>query len=378
MSLKRFSSQDGFSLIQVLVALAMASVLIMSLMSSVTLLGKARKSVELSGDTNQFVVDLRQQIANADQCSPAFKNKILNLSGNPQALADIQLSNRLYKVGEEITSGLRLKSLSLIANSQVPPVSMPMDVNGVVVTRVKRVAMLKVETEKLKDVGISQAPFFIPLTLLTDNGTPAVIQSCLNSSIKNAKACSDIGYKWDSVNSQCLPVNRCLYAGSFNQGTGGFLNPLTNAYSCPTGYSAQKAGAIVEARSCGKKCVTNVASTTYECVRCVDDQGAVKPMPEIPLNQLDTSTIDYSEDLEEAEADIEAQASALRAQIEATIAASGFTCLPAGYVVLNTSCTSAPVVEEFGACCSKQAQTCKKTFTVEGEQYSIPEYIRCQ
>ncbi len=375
---KRVLSQSGFSLMQVIVALGMASVLIMSLMSSVTLLGKARKSVELSGDTNEFVMALRQHVASSDQCSPAFKDKILNLSGNPHPLSEIQLSNRVYKVGEEITNGLTLKSLSLTANSQVPPVNMPMDLGGVMVMRVKRVAILKVETEKRSDVGISQAPFFVPLTLLTDNSNPPVIQSCLNSSLENSKACSDIGYKWDAASSQCLPVNRCLYAGSFNQGAAGFVNPLTNAYSCPVGYSAQRAGAIVEAKSCGKKCVTNVASTTYECVRCVDGQGAVKPMSQIPLNELDTSTIDYSEEIEETEADLEKLATELQQQVDATIAASGYTCLPTNFVILNNTCSGAPASEEFNSCCSKTAQVCKKTFTVEGEQYSIPEYIRCQ
>lgn len=378
MGQRGFSSQAGFSLMQVLVAMGMASVLIMSLMSSVTLLGKAKRSVELSGDTNEFIMNLRQQIASSDQCSPALKDKVLNLSGNPQPLSEIKLSNRLYKVGEPISNGLNLKSLSLISNSQVPAVNVPMELNGVMVTRVRRVAILKVETEKIKDMGISQAPFFIPLTVLTDNNSPAVIQSCLDAGVKSAKACADIGYKWDAANSQCLPVNRCLYAGSFNQGTGGFVNPLTNAYSCPTGYSAQKAGAIVEARSCGKKCVTNISTTTYECVRCVDANGTPQSMANIPLNQLDTSTIDYSQELEEAETDWEAQALKLQQQVDATIAASGFSCLPASYVVLNNPCSGAPVVEDFKACCSQKAQVCKKTFTVEGEQYSIPEYIRCQ
>ena len=277
---KNLANQKGLTLMGVIVATALSGILVMAIATGITQIQTAQTSVDVASRSGAVIDEVKIALESGDLCDSALIN--LNyLPGSEVSLSGIVLTANgiptVFTDGADIVPGLKLISISLVTNmSGAQAEAITLSQSGVATTFYKYVGAIRLRIERTKGMVKSVPDAFVPVNFIGTHQGAGTIKAC-GKSVLPQKMCASLNYLWDDVTSTCKPANECTYGGSYGEGPGaqGYNNPLTNARSCPTGYSARRSGSMMYSASCGKACVSNQVYPTFECMRCLDPNGQV-------------------------------------------------------------------------------------------------------
>lgn len=378
------NNKNGFSLVEIMAALGITTILALALASTMGFLGTHKKSVELSQEADELVSDFRRALQNPTTCDSMLNGKTIDPTGVPTAvtLAVVnQGTSKTFAAGTTLVPGISLSSVDLKVDPIMPYKDTAIDVSGTMTTMRQYHAMIHLQFQKT--ATFNPKPYFIPMKLYTQQGTNTVIQ-CVAQQMKDANDCVAIGYKWDDATSTCMPTGRCLYGGSFsNSPVGGFVNPLTNANACPAGYSEQQTGAINYSSDCGKSCVQANVVPVMSCLRCVNATGADIALAASTAATVSNS-IDFAADIDSDSQSVVDQFNQIMANLALAAAQPGFVCSASGTYLSGSApnCTGGTLsTQSIANCCSGNADVCTDTYDASsiGEgTVTTMRYMQCQ
>lgn len=285
--------QKGFTLISTMIAVGIASVVILGLGTVLTQMFRVLKSAEVMGDGTDFIGQIRMNFDDPDRCDAAFGSGgfsfnasgsgggVTSLSGLPLV---IQGTTTPFTPGKEIVPGLTLKSIDLVTLTKFADreaVSLK-GASGSPVTAYRYQGLVRIQvTRHTGTQTIEQPPSFVPVTFSTSSsGASGSITGCGSTTISQA-TCESLNYVWDTAAKKCIQANECSYGGSFaNTGgvTGSFTNPFTGGFSCPADAQGQpydqiRSGSISWAVKSSKYGVTSNIYPVFSCMICKDANG---------------------------------------------------------------------------------------------------------
>ncbi|RYZ75988.1 MAG: prepilin-type N-terminal cleavage/methylation domain-containing protein [Proteobacteria bacterium] len=256
------SNQRGFTLMEMMVALAVGGVAIAAVTSGLTASMNMRQRSDMKTETSLVNDRLTSMVMKTNACTGYVENTPFSAT-TPMAVAVDGMST-----GTKISGNLSVKEMSLIVTD-------PVATNFAGNTRKRYSAALRFQTTtKVNGLTVDSKPRLIPVKVSVVNSTNK-IESCETATTEQ-DICLDAGGVWDSaaVNKElrCKPADSCQYAGSYTDApiaVGGFGNAANSGIqACPSDFVPRVSGSMSVAVSCGKKCATTQTFSTYNCVRC--------------------------------------------------------------------------------------------------------------
>lgn len=272
------NNQRGDALILSMIFIAVGILLLSSLTMKALDLAKAEKSSRTISQGDLFINSLHLHLSDPASCLAAFGNSFnySNISGG--AYHNITLQTKLPKSSggtinlnsnENLGNNLVVEKIEL-KDSGLPSLSVPITLPppNPEIIQLHNTAILKVSL-KQSNSDVALKPVEIPITILSEAG---ILKSCAANDA-STMACSESGGIWvpgNPLSKRCIPRNHCRSLGSYSEtgSVNSFVNPETNAASCPTGSIAYQNGIMNIPSSCGKSCVQNNYFRTYECLAC--------------------------------------------------------------------------------------------------------------
>ncbi|MES2964107.1 MAG: hypothetical protein V4760_09480 [Bdellovibrionota bacterium] len=330
-------SETGFLEVEFLIAGALGLLLIGAVSASIAMMSRFQRSNDAASDTYYLFQQLSTVMKTKDLCTQALRNAIIPTTiaagETPVSInMDLMGTGTLTTVaaGLEPIPGVKIDGLSLAYNSLVwstDPAPAPIDIRlygGGVLKQYTLNLRLRAEKWVAGESAGYVRPKDIPVSVLVDPVTNA-IQYC-EIDAAEARTCNETGGQWDPaapvpaatvVNApatfsrpRCRARDHCDFGGSFSDpaaaGAGGFVNPVTNNYTCPVGYNQKRTGTMALSSQSGKTSVQNTFYATYTCMRCANAIGD-DPFygPSVQANTALTSFItDNVQDFADLEADV--------------------------------------------------------------------------
>ncbi len=284
----------GFSLLEVMIAGALAVIVISGMTTSIFYMMKAQKSITLSSEWNQFVSQIDLTLKNQATCQQALAGKVFNAAldsnaGTALTLVGIRLNGPApvdVSAPYPITSGLLLTKLVMhAANNDNFPTSIEIPVgSGVFVPHQIRKLAVTMQADRDKNVSVGgllkPVVMIMPVLVRTSTGMIAECQGVGDEDLLRS-ACEQMGGTYVLSNpptQRCKPSKFCKIGGSYSNGY--IKNPFTMAYSCPgpaqgfeSGYSAFHTGKIT-ITTVGPPCSKYGCTTStnyyesYQCMKC--------------------------------------------------------------------------------------------------------------
>lgn len=388
-----FKNKNGFSLVEVLAALGITTILALALASTMGFLGAHKKNIELSQEANELVDDIRNTIRNGSDCETMLIGQNIDTSGVPVAVTlNVKTRGSVtpvpFSAGTAVAPGIGIASLNLKLDMNTATKDVIVDDAGTMRTMTLYPAMIQIEFQKSS--FFNSKPVSIPLKVYTESGSTA-IEKCVAQEMRDATDCVEIGYKWDYATSRCLPTGRCLYGGSYSTSPqGGFSNPLTGSPTCPAGggYTAYQSGVINYSTDCGKSCVSANIHPVMSCLRCVDATGADRVLS-ANANGATANDVDFSTDLDSDSQILQDQFNQILANLTRDASQPDFVCKPSGTTLTGTPSSCIGVGESLAVqaqsapayCCSASVSVCTISFdlsAIGAGTYSAIKYMTCQ
>lgn len=272
-SKKLIKNQNGFSLVNLVVGLGIASIVMGGFAAAIQMMNRAKQTSDVKTEASLFVDSIQQTLKRPNSCQTNLAGNIMKIDGseNPVTLG-------WTSTGTEIAKGVKVMKMSMKTSGN--PIAAP----GAAGTYSMNATLELQVADASVDPPLPLRSRFIPL-LLTVTGVGAnnqgVISKC-GSIDSSAEVCAQLDGVWDPnapVGLQCVPTDRCLYAGSYSNAphTGtdangapnpGFINTYTGNQTCPQYFSAQQTGSVQVARKASKYKVVTDTYPVYTCVRC--------------------------------------------------------------------------------------------------------------
>lgn len=394
MLVKTMRNERGFTLGETMIGLGVSLVVLLGVAQSFDMLSKGKKSIELSSDAVEWVQELRQSINTQTQCSSVLSGKTFPATvGAATSIPSVVVGSTTYNVGSPVKTNLNLTSVQLIRNS-ADGSDTTFNSGGTSVAAKNYVGVLRIQLDKPAGTlgGTTPKPTYIPVRITTD--TSGTVLGCSAVSDVTETTCADLNFKWDAATKTCrYRLGQCQYAGSFvsekftnGQDSGGFTNPFTGNYSCPTGYDARPAGSYNTASSCGKGCVQNNLAPVYECVICYDAGGnKITPAATAAITYV-PEALDVGSDVDSSTNEVDSDIASAITQYQSDWVASAQPCYASGKVFSGSTCDTSGggYAQNISAtmCCSGSVKVCRNgydasVFGEPGLTYYIPNYMGC-
>ena len=287
-------SSNGFSLLEVMIAGALATIVIAGMTSSIFYMMKAQKSIALSSEWNQFSSQIDLTLKNQVTCAQALSGKAFNTAldsndGTALTLNGIRINGPTpVNVSHPypITTGLTLTKLVMhAANNDNFPTSIEMPVgSGTFVPHELRKLAVTMQADRDRKISVGgllkPVVVVIPVLVRTSTGTISECQGAGDEDLLRS-ACEQMGGTYVLSNpptQRCKPSKFCKIGGSYSNGY--IANPFTGGYSCPgpaqgfeAGYTAFHTGKIT-ITTVGPPCSKYGCTTrtnyyeSYQCMKC--------------------------------------------------------------------------------------------------------------
>lgn len=343
-------------------ALGVAAIIMMFIAGGFDLLTKSQESLAEGNDALTIADQIKTSLADPKNCMTLLNGQSYG------AMTSLKLGGTVVNAGDTLpATHLQFTKADLsytnTTTGALPGVPMQFkdpftlaDYGGLKFSSVLTVSFNRPGSVQLKPVSF-------PVDIYKDGG--GTIRSCGSMTNVDQSTCGMMGYAWNSQTSQCMYfTNQCLYGGTYapdygSPPSGGFVNPVTGSPSCPQHYQARPAASIGQAQSCGKACVTNVSTQTYECVRCLDASGnEVTDPTAVLVGSSSSDQFDAGEDLQDTENQLGTDDSTILGLTTLSAMAPGATCDPAGTVLMSNSCSGPSSNVSMPICCSGSAHVC--------------------
>lgn len=283
----------GFSLIEIIVAMGIMSVVAGLFATSVVQLQKSQVSFEDKNSSFAFISALTGSLLGDQQtCTNLLKGQRLSTTPTEFTISnfsglgsqDVELKKSTLVAGHNDASAkVRINSLTIHQKPNVEATK----INAQGLDYERKIAVITVGTE-IREAGgkteqgrsnyVAEAPRTLEVPVYTRGNT---IESC-QINMTRTDVCNTIGAGVDPTNtSRCLPQEQCFVKGSFFISTctpsyAGCMpssrNPVTGSTTCPEKSTRTSTGLYTQTFtvSCGKKCSYNVVNTIefYMCMQC--------------------------------------------------------------------------------------------------------------
>ncbi|RYZ85560.1 MAG: hypothetical protein EOP06_16060, partial [Proteobacteria bacterium] len=259
---KYLGNQNGFTLIEAILAGSLGVILIGGFMGSIAAMSTVQKKVAVASDAMVLQSMISDNLKAGDTCKIALEGKNLNTGGQISFSTIIDGSMTAISQGAEPMPGIRVTSVELIKNNSIAPMTIVTPGGN----RDELLGIVKVQMKKEVNGVTEDLPTArIPIKVLANAG---VIESC-NAGLDETRVCIESGGKLEA--GVCKPLNHCELAGSFSNAPpdrGGYANEVTGSQSCPTSFTPVRSGTSTFTQSTGKTFIENSYYATYSCVRC--------------------------------------------------------------------------------------------------------------
>lgn len=253
---------EGFTLVEMLTALAIGGVAIAAVTSGLSASMNMRQRSDIKTETSLVNDRLTTMVMKSNVCTNSVKDTLFSIN-KPMPVAVDGMS-----AGTKISSNLSVKEMSLVVTD-------PAGTSVAGGTRARYTAALRFQTTtRVNGNTVDSKPKLIPLRV-TVVGLTNKIEGC-ETQANEQDICLDSGGIWDAAalnkELRCKPADSCQYAGSFTTAPdayGGFGNQAFGGRKeCPSDFVPKVSGSMSVAVSCGKKCAQTQTFSTYSCVRC--------------------------------------------------------------------------------------------------------------
>ncbi len=291
---KVLKQSTGFSLIEIIVAMGIMSVVAGLFATSVVQLQKSQVTFEDKNASFSFVSALTGSLLGDQQtCTALLQGTRLNASPTEFTMANfsglgsktVDLKKGAIVSGESAdTAKVRIQGLTIHAKPDVQTTKIV--ANGIEYDRRIAVVTLATEVRAPGDQKTGQktaayraeAPRTLEVPVYVRSN---VIQTC-QINMTRMDVCNTIGAGIDPNNtSRCLPQEQCFVKGSFfiskcSPAYAGCMpssvNPITGSTTCPAKSTRTSTGMYSQTFniSCGKKCSYTVTNTIeyFMCMQC--------------------------------------------------------------------------------------------------------------
>lgn len=292
----------GFTLAEILVAVAIMGVVVAGVTSAIVALFQNQAGLVDKNEANEFVASFSRYLQTESLCSVAFNG--MNFPAGNTTGVELVLPNyngmgvmmppaasgataptiRLEK-GVMITPRVRISKL-IIRDKGTAPIPVT-SISGT--PAFQHVAQVEIETEQKTqsssrpDSWTKMRPRFVEFPVVVGaSGTPDAgrIRACqVDGELENA--CTLIGGVYNPTTRQCEGDTQCQLMGtyftsrcspSYSGCEPGKTNQITGGYSCPAEAVASNTGRLRQTFrvSCGKKCTRTITHTMnfYVCLKC--------------------------------------------------------------------------------------------------------------
>ncbi len=296
-------TSSGFSLIEIMVALGILSIISLAVMSMIQnsnrSLGRLRDSAELENVVNLA----RYMLNNGESCIQSFSGPRFEQGLAPGATLVDQVVNVKNAAGTEVVrfqkEGAHLLPGTLNTKYRVLKVDFTKDsetdstydfgAGGEPAVQVFGRYAVQFGLFEGGEVTSHTRQYEIPIGFLIKKADNT-IRRCSSTMESKQAACIKVGGTWDATTPaipdelRCIPEQTCLKLGTYSNAPttdGGHRNMYTNDYTCPyDGSSASttydgsgpvkrwRIGSISSNHGCGKNCVEVINAPLIECRRC--------------------------------------------------------------------------------------------------------------
>lgn len=296
----------GFTLAEILVAVAIMGVVVAGMTSAIVSLFQNQAGLADKNEANEFVAAFSRYLQTETSCSIALKGiqfpvgnttgidlVIKNYNGAgimiPGAANGTKAQTIDLEQGSMIAPRVRISKL-IIRDKGVPPipVAFASEPANQYIAQVEIEIEQRTQSTSKPNSWTKMRPRFIEFPVVIGaSGAPDVgrVRACqVDGELENA--CTLIGGVYDPKTKQCTGDTQCQLMGTYYTSTcspsysgcePGEPNQMTGSFSCPTGSVASKSGRLVQSfrvRS-GKKGSITVRNTMefFVCMQCNDGKN---------------------------------------------------------------------------------------------------------
>ena len=300
---------NGFSLIELVISVAVLSAISLGVAYNIANVFKQQSMVNNMGEAKSFANDLMEYLSSPEYCENELIGQPFNTSMNKDlsvtGMGDVKSASRGGSIAKnsQLSESIILKELT-IANKTGVPAEQVFYQNQNVNLRAIRVTVNmahRVSEGSGSSNWTDLKPKYVDIPVLTVGGN--IIGCGMNAGLDPQLTCTQIGSTWNASKDSCEPKEQCNLRGTYTRwvctpadggcggnvttlvgGTaggsggkggstvGGIPNPVTGALSCPPLATPELSG-VREATytvSCGKKCTRNIREVTsfFICMEC--------------------------------------------------------------------------------------------------------------
>ena len=293
-TLTRKNNPLGFSLIEILISIAILSTISLGVAYNIASLYKSQDKVADSSETRNFSNSLADYLGSNEFC----KNELLGTPAPQDVERDLVISGlggampgaNDIRAGQEIIPGIRINKISIKKKTSVTTQQVFDGTNNLDLIAARITINMQNSDSLNPGEWLDLRPQTIDIPLLVLNNR---IESCGISSADPTLTCAAIGKSWDESTGSCRPKSSCNIRGSFikwfcdpnpdgynecGKGSGlgsggdGIPNAVTGGLNCPSGATPEPSGEVSYTYQidCGKKCTLTINETVkfYICMEC--------------------------------------------------------------------------------------------------------------
>lgn len=259
--LRPLKSEIGLSLINVMLAVAIGSVVVLGITKGLAMMYKTRQTVEFKTDLSLLISRVQQAVGKTQSCRDLLAGATLTTSGVP--ISSALFASELFE-GRVLRPGLEIKDFKLV-RSATDVASATSD------GKIRQLAYIRISVKDTTSGEEKVSRFRDIPVRVTAVGT--TVESCVAETAQDV-ICDNAAANFDpnaatNQKGKCIPRDRCLWGGAFSTSPyGGFINPRTGGMSCPTGFRSLQGGTINYAQSNSKTQVVNYTYHVTHCLRC--------------------------------------------------------------------------------------------------------------
>lgn len=300
----RHISSSGFSIVEVIMALGILSVIVLGAASAIIQLTQQQQGVVSRDASDNFSAAFLQHLFRNETCSAAVASTPLPPAGTeldfvvPGFRGAGEDAPQIVGANTQVGPNTFVRRLFVRQKPGVPQGTEVMIFNQIL-RRYNLQVILQLERRLPDQPPTPLQERVIEVPVLTNTGN--LMQSCYTES-SSESICSATGGTVDPATGRCMPATQCEILGTYVQSTcsdGGAcspeyngpsrLNSITGTTSCPPNSCPTQSGRFTIQRSeqTGKKSwrTYTVTETFYICMRCTGVTCPAAPAPPAPAKK---------------------------------------------------------------------------------------------
>ncbi len=243
------SDFSGFTLVEVLVAAGILSVVLLGVSSAIYYASKSQQNQQTKIESNDMFAGFAKYLLSRDGCEATFRTRVLpaaDTNFSVTGFGGFGRNTSPISSGYVIDQKLRVTRLTWSQKAAAAATTV-----GVTTTPLTRKVARITFQYALTEAGSTQArnlkSRIIDIPVLVNGAN--VVQAC-DLDLTNQSMCQSIGMQWNAGASACEPNASCESKGNYivydwggdpearEPQKNAVRNPLTNAFSCPAGSTA--------------------------------------------------------------------------------------------------------------------------------------------